>query len=69
MKYRKHMKLALMYEIGPRWSSSDSLNLLENPMLYWMDTYFMLENYLVIDNKPVLCCSIPSVWRWNVLTV
>ena len=53
-RYRKHMKFALMFEVSPRWGATDSQDIVENLMPFWMENYFALENYLVIDNKPVL---------------
>lgn len=53
-KYQKYMKFAIMFEMAPRWGATDEQDLLENLMPFWMETYFKRENYLVIDNKPVL---------------
>ncbi|MBQ2708181.1 MAG: glycoside hydrolase family 99-like domain-containing protein, partial [Clostridia bacterium] len=53
-KYQKYMKFAIMFENSPRWGNTDSRDLIENLMPFWMETYFKRENYLVIDNKPVL---------------
>jgi hypothetical protein len=48
------MKFAIMFENSPRWGNTDSKDLIENLMPFWMETYFKRENYLVIDNKPEL---------------
>ncbi len=53
-KYGNMMKFALMFENGGRWSNTNPEDMLENLMPYWCDTYFSRENYLVLDNKPVL---------------
>ena len=53
-KYQKYMKFAIMFENSPRWGNTDTKDLLENLMPFWMETYFKRENYLVIDNKPVI---------------
>ena len=53
-KYQNKMKFAIMFENSPRWGNTDSKDLIENLMPFWMEQYFKRENYLVIDNKPVL---------------
>jgi len=53
-KFQKFMKFAIMYEASPRWGGTDERDIVENLMPFWMDTYFKRENYLIIDNKPVL---------------
>ena len=53
-KFQKYMKFAIMYEASPRWGGTDEKDMVENLMPFWMETYFKRENYLVIDNKPVL---------------
>lgn len=53
-KYQNYMKFALMFEIGPLWSATDEKDMLENLMPFWMENYFNRDNYLKIDNKPVL---------------
>jgi len=53
-KYQKYMKFAIMYEASARWGGTDEEDLVENLMPFWMETYFKRENYLVIDNKPVV---------------
>jgi hypothetical protein len=59
-KHRKHMKFALMFEVSTRWGATDERDLLENLLPFWMDTYFSEENYLIIDNKPVLFVFNPA---------
>lgn len=61
-KYGNMMKFALMFENDRRWSNTDPKDMLENLMPYWCDTYFSRDNYLIIDNKPVL-----FICRHNVL--
>ena len=53
-KYQDMMKFAIMFEASGRWCGTDKDDMIENLMPFWMDTYFKRENYLVIDNKPVL---------------
>ena len=53
-KYRQMMNFAIMFEASPRWAGTDEVDMLENLMPFWMENYFKRENYLVIDNKPVL---------------
>lgn len=53
-KFQKYMKFAIMFETSPRWSGTDENDMVENLMPFWMETYFKRENYLIIDNKPVL---------------
>ena len=53
-KFRKYMKFAIMFEVCPRWGATDEEDMLENLMPFWMENYFKRENYLTIDNKPVL---------------
>ncbi len=53
-KYQKYMKFAIMFETSPRWGGTTPTDMIDNLMPFWMDTYFKRENYLIIDNKPVL---------------
>ena len=53
-KYGKRMKFAIMFETQEAWGASDSEDMLQNLMPFWLETYFKKENYLKIDNKPVL---------------
>ncbi len=53
-KYQKYMKFAIMFENMPRWGTTDAVDIVENLMPFWMENYFKRDNYLVIDNKPVL---------------
>lgn len=53
-KFQKFMKFAIMFEASPRWGGTDETDMVENLMPFWMDNYFKRENYLVIDNKPVV---------------
>ena len=53
-KYQKMMKFAIMFENSPRWGSTDSKDIVENLMPFWVENYFSRDNYLKIDNKPVL---------------
>ena len=48
------MKFAIMFEASPRWGGTDEEDMIENLMPFWMENYFKKENYLLIDNKPVL---------------
>ncbi len=60
-KYQKYMKFAIMFEASPRWGGTDEEDMVDHLMPFWMETYFKRENYLVIDNKPVLFVYNP--WR------
>lgn len=53
-KYQKYMKFAIMFENSPRWGTTDAQDIIDNLMPFWMENYFNRENYLKIDNKPVL---------------
>ena len=53
-RYQKYMKFAIMFEASPRWGGTDEKDMVKNLMPFWMDTYFKKDNYLIIDNKPVL---------------
>lgn len=59
-KYGNMMNFAIMFEASPRWAGTDKDDLLENLMPFWMETYFKRENYLKIDNKPVLFVYAPE---------
>ena len=48
------MKFAIMFEASPLWAGTDEVDMLENLMPFWMETYFKSGNYLLIDNKPVV---------------
>ena len=53
-KYQKYMKFAIMFEVSPRWGATDEKDMVKNLMPFWMENYFKKDNYLKIDNKPVL---------------
>ena len=53
-RYGNMMNFAIMFEASPRWGGTDEEDMVENLMPFWMETYFKRENYLKIDNKPVL---------------
>ena len=53
-KYGNMMNFAIMYENFDRWGGTDRKDMIENLMPFWTETYFKRENYLKIDNKPVL---------------
>jgi len=53
-KYRNMMKFAIMFEASSLWAETNHDDMLENLMPFWMENYFSKENYLTIDNKPVL---------------
>ena len=59
-KYQKYMRFAIMFENNLRWGSTDPRDIVENLMPFWMEHYFKRENYLVIDNKPVLFVYAPE---------
>lgn len=53
-KYQKMMKFAIMFENSPRWGTTDANDAVEHLMPFWTEQYFKRDNYLKIDNKPVL---------------
>ena len=53
-KFRKFMKFAIMFENSPKYAATNEKDMIENLMPFWMENYFKRDNYLVIDNKPVL---------------
>lgn len=53
-RYQKMMKFAIMFENSPRWGTTDAHDIIENLMPFWVENYFKRDNYLKIDNKPVL---------------
>ena len=53
-KYQKYMKFAIMFENSPLWGTTDAKDVIEHLMPFWIDNYFSRDNYLKIDNKPVL---------------
>lgn len=53
-KFQKFMKFAIMFEASPRWGGTDERDMVENLMPFWMENYFRRDNYLIIDNKPVV---------------
>ena len=53
-KFQNYMKFAIMVEASPRWCGTNSTDMVENLMPFWMENYFKRENYLIMDNKPVL---------------
>ncbi len=53
-RYANDIKFAIMFENSPRWGTTDKNDIVEHLMPFWTQNYFKRENYLVIDNKPVL---------------
>lgn len=53
-RYGKQMKFAIMFEAQSRWGNTNPKDFEENLLPFWMEQYFLKENYLVINNKPVL---------------
>lgn len=53
-KFKNFMKFAIMFEASPRWGGTDETDMLQNIMPFWAENYFKRENYLTIDNKPVV---------------
>ena len=53
-RYQRFMKFAIMFENSPRWGTTDAEDAVANLMPFWTETYFKRDNYLKIDNKPVL---------------
>lgn len=48
------MKFAIMYEMQLPWCGTDARDIEQNLMPFWLENYFCRDNYLKIDNKPVL---------------
>ena len=61
-RYGDQMKFTIMWE--NQWKGhagvSDEKDLLENLMPYWIEKFFKRDNYLKIDNKPVLFVYRPT---------
>lgn len=53
-RYRDRMNFAIMFEAQNLWGASDREDMVKNLMPFWLENYFLRENYLKIDNKPVL---------------
>lgn len=54
-RYSSMMQFAIMLEASPKWAAAeDERDLLEHLMPFWLEEYFSRENYLKIDNQPVL---------------
>ncbi len=53
-KYQNYINFAIMFENCPRWGTTDEKDIIDNLMPFWVENYFSRENYLKIDNKPVL---------------
>ncbi len=52
-KYEDYMKYCLIWEAaGGAWFKADQFR--NHVVPYWFENYFLDENYLVVDNKPVL---------------
>ena len=59
-RYQSYMNFAIMFEASPRWGGTDEADMIDHLMPFWMETYFKRENYLKIDNKPVLFVFSPD---------
>ena len=53
-RFQKYMKFAIMYEASPRWCGTDPEDMLAHLMPFWTENYFKRDNYLILDNRPVL---------------
>ena len=53
-RYQKLMRFAIMFENSPRWGTTDREDMIRHVMPFWTENYFKRENYLKIDNKPVV---------------
>ena len=62
-KFGNQMKFTIMWENQSKGSSgiADEKDLTENLMPYWIGKFFKRDNYLKIDNKPVLFVYRPEV--------
>ncbi len=61
-RYGNQMNFTIMWENGQRGKSgiSDLADLRDNLMPYWIEKFFKRDNYLKIDNKPVLFIYRPT---------
>ena len=48
------INFSIMYEMQKPWGATDSEDIEKNLMPFWVENYFSRDNYLKIDNKPVL---------------
>ncbi len=53
-RYQNMINFAVMFETQGRWGACDSQDLMDNVLPFWFENYFCRENYLKIDNKPVV---------------
>ncbi len=53
-RWRNMIKFAIMFENGSRWGNTNPRDMVENLMPFWTENYFKRDNYLKIDNRPVL---------------
>ncbi|MDR1169645.1 MAG: glycoside hydrolase family 99-like domain-containing protein [Prevotellaceae bacterium] len=55
-RYGDRMKFTIMWENQTKETSgiTDEKDLMENLMPYWIEKFFKRDNYLKVDNKPVL---------------
>ncbi|MDR1964200.1 MAG: glycoside hydrolase family 99-like domain-containing protein [Planctomycetaceae bacterium] len=62
-KYGDQMKFTIMWENQSKGHSgiADEKDLMENLLPYWLEKFFKRDNYLKIDNKPVLFIYRPEV--------
>ncbi|GHT37636.1 hypothetical protein FACS189427_10840 [Planctomycetales bacterium] len=62
-KFGNQMKFTIMWENQSKGHSgiADEKDLTENLMPYWINKFFKRDNYLIIDNKPVLFVYRPEV--------
>ena len=61
-RFEKQMKFTIMWENQRQGFAgiSDEKDLVENLMPYWIEKFFKRDNYLKIDNKPVLFVYQPN---------
>ena len=53
-KYQNMINFAIMFETQPRWGSANTDDLINNVLPFWFENYFCRDNYLKIDNKPIV---------------
>ncbi len=53
-RFGKKMKFAIMFEAQERWANTNPEDFEKYLLPFWMEQYFLKENYLVINNKPVV---------------
>lgn len=64
-RYCNMMKFAIMYEATTHWGGTDASDIVNNLMPFWLNHYFRRDNYLILDNKPVVYVYDNSRQIWD----